>query len=194
MTQDQVDPLAPPDPSTTPAFALEESELGVPQTDDDRIKVGKPLVDLLEQCRSARGLGKGDFAKSLNLHMVQYTQLVSFTRAFSTLSGEQLRKIAETVNRSLVEIYSYAGMLSIADFLRPSNELDRVDTYFDTIAGSDYIGGLLSREQWDASPLQMKLVVIVMWQRLECRRLLQLTDPSMLAFEPPSEEPMASGE
>ena len=152
-------------------------------------KVGANLVAMLEAARTSRGMTKAAFAAFLGLHDVQYAQLVLFERAFNTLTNAQLGKIGEAVNRSKVEVLSYAGVLSITDFIRPLSHADNIDEYYDTIAQSEYVGGLLSKADWLGSPRPVKLLLLVLLQRLDERRLLQLTDAEELGTENSHERP-----
>jgi hypothetical protein len=129
-------------------------------------RIGGSLVAAVEAEADRRSLSVRDLGPAFGLSHVYWRAVVCGQRSASRLGRPALKKIAGFLNTSLVHVLRLAEVISPLDFISPSVSRQLEGSY-PVLAGQSWMGGVLpSEKSWEETPLDVKMVVLRMCERL----------------------------
>lgn len=142
-----------------------------------------PLIRALEErCRDL-GVSTLDMCVDhLGISRVYLGNLMSGNRDISKVSLDLLRKMSKFLNRPLPEVEVLSGVKTVEDYFVANPLEQRLDHIYKMITTDPSIGFLAPSNplDWDATPLQIKLMVALMYEKMVVADLIERTKPISL--------------
>jgi hypothetical protein len=138
---------------------------------------GAALVNAINTKGIERGLTLKNMSELIGLSYVYFVSLTNGKRMFSGLARPRLQAIANFLEVPLVRVYILAEILCVGDFIYQVTLEDQLNLSI-TKMRADKIWGVTAPSPvvWDATPMDAKLQMIFLYERMSGQVLLEKAD------------------
>lgn len=126
------------------------------------------LINTIQTVAERRGLEMETLGKKIGIEEAKWRGLLRGVRRAEALSGEDYDRIAKWMGSSPIEVMLLAGFLSEQQ-LRPYGDIDQtlLTNAYEAMRADPYMVGLLpDMKTWGQASMSMKVMSIVLYQRL----------------------------
>lgn len=143
-----------------------------------KVQAGENLVAAIRAEAERRGLSVKDLGPAFGLSHVYWRAVAGGQRSASRLGRSALRKMAEFLNTSVVHVMRLAEVIDPLDFVSaPASR--QLDESYSVLAGEALMDGVLpSAESWAETPLDVKIALLRMYERLAGKTLIAVSNVS----------------
>lgn len=133
---------------------------------DDR-QAGKILIEAIRLEMAARQISAAKAAEECGLGYKYFSALMTGGRLFAHLKHEHFSPIAKFLRTSVIQIMVWAGLIGLEDFHNNDSLPYLLQVSYIKMRNDPHWGMLLpSNDIWEAAPIEMKIPLILMYEKL----------------------------
>jgi hypothetical protein len=134
---------------------------------------GAALIRAIESRAAELDMTATDVASVLGYEATYFRTIMRGGRWVGNLGHEKLHQLAIFLDVPPVTVYVLADILKTTDFSRLSELKERLDKVYAHMKAHKTLGAFIpSRDIWNRTPDEMKILALVLYQRLEERDFL----------------------
>jgi hypothetical protein len=140
----------------------------------NRKETGRALINLLLATVRERDLPDRAAPDVLGITQIYWNSICNGHREIRAIGKEKLRRAADFLGRSVIDVYVLADFFDAGDFqvrtnlddrLRPAIAQMRADPVWNSLAPTD--------KEWDPLPMRVKLALVYLYEREFGREIFQ---------------------
>jgi len=147
---------------------------GTPPTEDSHKIVGAVLIEAIQKRSVELSMSLAETASILQVSYTYFSALASGRRPISQIKRPVFERIAEFLRVPFVQVLIWAEVVSVEDFVYKETLEQDLDVSYAKMLHDSHWGGIVpDRETWAGTPLRSKLAIVLMYEKIADKRLLE---------------------
>lgn len=176
-------PPAPASPETDGVDENEDQDQGEARVNKRNTMPGHRLIKEIKKVIVARGLPDREIADVMGVTVIYWNSLVNGNRQIQSLGKAKLQKIAEFLALPLIQVYNLADYFTPSDFVYVKDLDETLWLSVEKMAKDpQWAGYIPTKEDWDATPLKVRMTLIVLYEQLSRKQLFAKAEIEVPGF------------